>query len=254
MPGPSTASVVIETRMWGRAAVSRLRESLKLYLGIVAAVAIKDLRSEARSRDILGGWATFGLLILLVFSVTINVAALPVETFGPGFLWVSFALVGTIGLNQSFSQERDRGGWTALLLAPIDHSAIYFGKLIGNLVISFIAEAAVLAGFFVFYGPPIDLVGLVVVTFLGTLGFVGVGTLLAAFVATSHSKQLLLPILMLPIVIPVIQLASALMSGALIGSGLAFEAKGFVIVFLIGYDVIAVLGGASAFSFITELY
>ncbi|MGH2592299.1 MAG: heme exporter protein CcmB [Anaerolineae bacterium] len=231
---------------------SRWRESLAQYLGIVAAIVWKDLRSEARGRDIFSLWVAFGLLILFVFSTTIDTTALPFEAIGPGFLWVSFALVGTIGLNQSFSQERDRGGWEALLMAPADHSAIYFGKLISNLVFTLVAEIAVLVGFTIFSRLSADPFGLLFATFLGTLGFVGVGTLLAAFVANTRAKELLLPVMLLPVIVPVIALASQLTAGALAGT--TADTSAIVAVFLIGYDAIAILGGAAAFSFITELH
>ena len=228
------------------------RENLAQYVRIIAAVAWKDLRSEVRGREVFGLWFTFGLLILFVFSVTIDITTLPLEAVGPGFLWVAFALVGTIGLNHSFSQERERGGWEALLMAPADHSAIYLGKLLANLAFTLTAQAAILAGFTVFVRAPADPLGLLLATLLGTVGFLGVGTLLAAFVASAPAKQLLLPVMLLPVIVPVIALASQLTAVALVGA--SSDASALVVIFLVGYDAIAVLGGAAAFSFITELY
>ena len=226
--------------------------TLKHYLQVVAAIAIKDLRSEIRRRTILTSWITFGMLVMVVFSVaTVNVSTDTILNIGSSFLWTTFALIGTIGLNQSFRKER-LGGWDAMLMMPVDHSAIYLGKLLGNLLFSLVAELAVLATFITIYNPPANLPIVLFVLLLGTIGLTGMGNLLATFVMQSGTRELLLPVMLLPVVIPVIVLASSIMAGAL--SGQLSSAWIFSAVFLIGYDAIVILGGTAASSFITELY
>lgn len=85
-------------------------------------------------------------------------------------LWIIFALIGTMGLGRGFNNEHDLDGWLALLISPISHSAIYFGKLISNMIVTLIAEIAVLIAFSLIYHWPVDTLGMLIVLILGTLG------------------------------------------------------------------------------------
>lgn len=227
-------------------------QRLKSYLNMVALIAIKDLRSEARGRAILAVWAAFGLLIFLTFYVSLNVFQYGFQTTAPTILWVAFAITGTMSLTQSYNQELEYGGWHALLMSPMDHSAIYFGKLISNLIVSLIAEIVIVIGFSFVYDWPVDSLGMLLALLLGTVGFVSVGTLAAAFVIEKRGKELLLPLMVLPVIIPVIALAGQLTSLALTQS-MTVE-WGLIIIILLGYDIITVFGAAAAFSLIAELY
>lgn len=222
------------------------------YLRIVGAVAAKDLRSEARGRNILAVWASFGLLLFIVFYITVNFSEVAFRTVAPSVLWIIFALIGVMGLGRGFNQEHELGGWQALLTSPVNHSAVYFGKLISNMVVTLIAEIAVLIGFSFLDRWPVDSVGMLVILFLGTLGLMGVGTFVAAYVADRNGKELLLPLMVLPIIVPVIALAGQL-TGVVLLQPLTTDWL-IVLVFLAGYDAITVLGGAAAFTWISEFY
>lgn len=228
------------------------RQRYAEYFDIVAAIVRKDLAAEARRSEVLAPWATYGVMIIVVLWATVDISTLAMEQVGSGLIWVSFILVGAMGLSRSFAYERSHGAWEALLMAPVDHSAIYFGKLISNLLFTLVAEIAVLVAFAFLFGPPANALYLLFATIMGTLGFVSVGTLLAAFTSAMHNKELLLPIMLLPMVIPVIAIASGLTSGAFAG---AIDSDWLIIVvFLTGYDLLLVAGGATAFSFMAELY
>ncbi|MBV7332388.1 heme exporter protein CcmB [Chloroflexi bacterium TSY] len=222
------------------------------FIRLVAFIAAKDLRSEARGRRILAVWGVFGLLIFVTFYVTLGLFQLDFLTVAPGVMWVIFALIGTLGLSQSYNQELESGGWHALLMSPINHSAIYFGKLASNVVVSLIAEIVVLICFSFVTRWPVDSLGTLLALVLGTIGFIGVGALAAAFVINKRGKELLLPMMVMPVVIPVIALAGQMMSLAL-RQPLSSE-WGFIVTLLIGYDLVVVLAGAAAFSMISELY
>ncbi|MEM7035054.1 MAG: heme exporter protein CcmB [Chloroflexota bacterium] len=229
----------------------RLRH-IRQYIRITLAIAAKDLRAEARGRKILAVWASMGILLLVVFYVTITLSQIAFATVAPSVLWFIFALIGTIGLGRGFHQEYSLGGWQALLISPINHSAIYFGKLLSNLIVTLIAEIAVIVAFSIIYHWPVDSMGMLLVLILGTTGFMGVGTLVSAFLADKPTKELLLPVMVLPIVIPIIALSSQLTSTVL-AQPLTSDWI-IVILFLLGYDAIIIIAGAAAFSFIAELY
>ncbi len=228
------------------------RQDIQHYLNIVIAIATKDLRSEARGKAVLATWSTFGLLIFLTFYISINFFDYAYQSIAPTILWVAFAITGTMSLTQGYNQELELGGWQGLLMSPINHSAIYFGKLISSVIVTLVAEIVILIGFSFVYDWPVTSLGVLVAMVLGTIGFVSVGILGAAFVLEKRGKELLLPLMVLPVIIPVIALAGQLTSLALTQSVSAEWS--LIIVLLVGYDLITVLGSAAAFSLITELY
>ncbi len=124
----------------------------------------------------------------------------------PGLLWLGFILSGVLGLGRAFLVERENDCWEALLLAPGDKSAIYVGKLLGSLLLMAVVETLVLALFVVFFdvdlGPALP--GLILVIGLGTVGIAAVGTLFAAMTAQVRARELLFPVLLLPVLVPVL--------------------------------------------------
>jgi heme exporter protein B len=178
--------------------------SARNYLRIVGAIVWKDLSAEWRSKELLGAMFVFALLVLLVFNFALELD-LPVrQAVTPGVLWVTFAFAGTLGLNRSWATERERGAWEGLLLAPVDRSVIYLGKALGSWLFMAILEALVLPIFGALYNVNLFSPGLLLVVLLGSVGYVGLGTLLAAMAVQTRTRDVLLPILLFPLVLPVI--------------------------------------------------
>ncbi len=113
------------------------------FLRSLSAIIWKDLAAELRSREMLSAMLVFALLVILIFNFSLELDAQARATVTGGVLWVTFAFAGTLGLNRSMAMEKDRGCLDGLLLAPVDRSAIYFGKAIGNLVFMLVVEAIV---------------------------------------------------------------------------------------------------------------
>jgi heme exporter protein B len=114
------------------------------YLRKVMAIVWKDVRAELRTKDILSSMLVFAGLSVLIFQFAFDLRADNVRLVLPGVLWIAITFAGVLGLNRSFILEQDRGSLEGLLLAPVDRSAIYFGKLIGNLLFIFIVELLLL--------------------------------------------------------------------------------------------------------------
>ena len=170
------------------------------YLGDVFALARKDVLLELRSRDTLPAMILFVVSTLVVFHF-----ALPVDTSEvaeTGLLWIALLFTALLGLVRAFVAEREQRVLDGLVLAPCDRSAIWFGKGIGVLAFLVAAEVVALPAFALFFGP----VGweLVVAVALADLGLAAVGTLLAAMAAAGRARELLLPLLFLPLVIPIV--------------------------------------------------
>lgn len=183
----------------------------------VAAVVWKDLTAELRSREIFSAMFVFALLVVLIFNFALELEAGTRATVAAGVLWATFTFAGTLGLNRSMSMEKDRGCLDGLLLAPVDRSAIFFGKMIGNLVFMLIVELVVIPLFSILYNINLIQAGVILVTLLGSIGYIAVGTLLSAMAVQARTRDILLPILLFPVVIPVVIAAVKASSGYLQG-------------------------------------
>ena len=179
---------------------------MNLYLNQIAAIVWKDFVTELKTRELLSAMFIFALLVILIFIFSINLSIVKASEVGPGILWVAFLFAGTIGLNRSFMLEKENGCLMGLMLVPADRTTIYFGKLISNLIFLSIMELFILPLFMIFFN--IDLLShlgpLLVVVFLGTLGFCALGTLLSSLSSNLKTREIMLPILLYPLLIPII--------------------------------------------------
>jgi heme exporter protein B len=166
------------------------------------AVVRKDLAAEWRSKELLGAMLVFALLVILVFNFALELDLPARQAVTPGVLWVAFVFAGTLGLNRSWALEREHGAWEGLLLAPVDRSAIYLGKALGSFLFMVILEALVLPIYSALYNVNLFQPGLLIVVVLGSIGYISLGTLLAALAIQTRTRDVLLPILLFPVVLP----------------------------------------------------
>jgi heme exporter protein B len=166
----------------------------------------KDLLIERRSKEQTNALLFFCLVLLFLFQFALGPDRDRLTAALPGLLWLGFILSGVLGLGRAFLVERENDCWEALLLAPGDKSAIYLGKLAGSLVLMAVVETLVLALFVVFFDVDLShaLPGLALVIGLGTVGIAAVGTLFAAMTAQVRARELLFPVLLLPVLVPVL--------------------------------------------------
>jgi heme exporter protein B len=189
------------------------------FLQAVMAVVRKDLTAEFRSRELLSAMLVFSMLVILIFNFALELD------------------IKTLGLNRSMAVEKDRGCLDGLLLAPVDRSAIYFGKVISNLTFMFIVEAIVLPLYYFLYTPKNFFhPGLLLVIVLGSVGYTAVGTLLASMSVQARTRDVLLPILLFPVAVPVLLAAVKASTGFL--NGVAMSEIWPPLNLLIVYDII----------------
>lgn len=220
------------------------------YLGALWAVVWKDLIAELRSRELLSAMLVFSLLVILIFNFALELDPQTRSTVTAGVLWVTFAFAGTLGLNRSMATEKDRGCLDGLLLAPVDRSALYFGKALGNLFFMFSVELIVLPIYSALYNTNLFQSGLLLVIALGSVGYVAVGTLLATMTVQTRTREVLLPILLFPLAIPVLIAAVKSSSGFLQGIDIA-EIMPWLNLLLV-YDVIFTAVAYMVFDFVVE--
>ena len=188
-----------------------------VFLRVAFLVLKKDLAIEAKSREILYTTLFFAVSCLLIFSIAFVKEGAPVEGAAAGILWIAVAFSGTLALGRTFERERYGETLRALLLAPASRPAIYMGKLLGMVLLMLLTEVVLVPMVaFLFRAPlfarPLLLAALLV---LGTVGFASVGTLFAAMLVRARTRDVLLPILLYPIAVPVI-IAGVLGTNALV--------------------------------------
>lgn len=224
--------------------------SLSNFFRALWAVVWKDLAAEWRSRELLTAMLVFALLVIMIFNFALELDARARANVTSGVLWVTFAFAGTLGLNRSMATEKDRGCLDGLLLAPVDRSAIYFGKAIGNLIFMFVVEIIVLPVYSVLYNVNLFQPDLLLVILLGSIGYVAVGTLLSTMAVQARTRDILLPILLFPLVIPVL-IAAVKASGGILQDFNWSEIQVWINL-LIVYDVIFVAIAFMFFDFVVE--
>jgi heme exporter protein B len=212
----------------------------------------KDLAIERRSKETLNALAFFSLLLLFVFQFSLGADRERLTAALPGLLWLGFVLSGLLALGRSFVIERENECWEGLLLAPGDKSAVFVGKLGGNLLLMFTVEALLLALFAVFFN--VDLARalgpLVLVIVLGTVGFAALGTLFAAMTAQVRARELLFPVLLLPVQVPVLLATVRATEAALAGEPLTAVTNWITL--LVAADIVYVMVGVLTFDVILE--
>lgn len=227
-----------------------LCHSTSPYLRTIGAIVWKDLAAELRSRELISAMFVFALLVILIFNFALELDVQGRAAVTAGVLWATFAFAGTLGLNRSLAMEKDRGCMDGLLLAPVDRSAIYFGKAIANLVFMLLVEAIVLPVYSILYNVNLFVPGFLLIVLLGSVGYVAVGTLLASMAVQTRTRDVLLPILLFPVVIPVLVAAVKASTAILQGLDMAEIAPWSNI--LIVFDVIFIAVSFMAFDYIVE--
>jgi heme exporter protein B len=221
------------------------------YLRKVMAIVGKDIATELRTKEMVSAMFVFSLLIIFIFNFAFDLRAENLQTLAPGVLWVAIAFAGMLGLSRSFILERDRGVLDGLLLAPVDRSAIYFGKMIGNVLFISIVEIFILPFFIVLFNQSIATLPMLVgVVILGTIGFASVGTLFSAMAVHTRAREILLPIMLFPVVVPVMLSAVRLTSAIL--DNTPFEDISHWLALLVAFDTIFIAVSFILFEFVVE--
>jgi heme exporter protein B len=170
----------------------------------VTAVLWKDVVLETRTKDTLVSVFVFALLSIVVFNFALNPTPQNVALVAPGILWVAFTFGGVLGLTRSFAVEKERGCMQSLLLTPAGRDSIYLGKVLSIFVFMMAVEIVTFPIFAVIYNLPLGSPEFIPVALLATLGIAAVGTLFSAMAVNTRAREVMLPLLFLPIAVPVI--------------------------------------------------
>ena len=174
------------------------------FLRPIGVLLWKDILLELRSRDLVISLLVFGLVVVVVFNFALNATPQLVTAVTPGILWVAFAFAGVLAMNRAFVREQEEGGLDGLLLSPISRDSIFLGKAAASFIFMLLVEAVLLpifAGLLNFSPASFTLLLTIV---LATFGFALVGTLFSAISVQTRSREILLPVLFFPVILPVL--------------------------------------------------
>jgi heme exporter protein B len=220
------------------------------FLRKVLAIVWKDVLAELRTREMFSSMLVFALLVIVIFNFSFELRVENIALVAPGVLWVTFAFASTLELNRSLAIEMENDCLDGLFLAPMDRGVIYFGKMLGNLIFISIVEALMLPVFSVLFNLSLIRPSLLLTIFLGTVGFAAVGTLLAAIAVNTRAREVMLPVLLFPIILPVVIAAAKVTGGILDGVPLGELAHWLR--FLVAFDIIFLVVSYLTFDFVVE--
>lgn len=178
------------------------------YWYVVRTIVWKDLRSEARGRELVNAMLLFATMAVLIFSFSLELSRDQQKESAGGILWVTIAFAGTLGLGRSLSAEKDKGSLDALLIAPVERSALFFGKMLSNFLFTLAIGALLVFLLTITFNVDMFRPVLWGVIVLGCLGFATTGTLVASLTVHARTREMLLPILLLPVILPIIMSAT----------------------------------------------
>lgn len=223
---------------------------MTVFWSTVGAILAKDLLSEFRNKETVTSILSFSLLSLIILNFALRPTPSLISVVAPGILWVAFTFSGILGLTRAFALEEDQDAIQGLLLTPASREAIYLGKMLSCLVFMLVAEIVLLPIFAVLFNVDPFKPMLMVVMFMATLGFASVGTLFSALAMNTKSREIMLPMLFIPIVVPII-------IAAVVGTDLALRGGGWQdiskwIQLMLVFDLIAVVFCAFGFDYVAE--
>ena len=186
-------------------------------LSIIWAIARKDLLLEFRNREVIVSIAAFAVLALAIFALAVDLSPQNARIVGPGVLWTAVAFAGVTGLNRAFAAEMERDTLEGLMLAPVSRDLLFLGKALGSFLFMAFALAVILPVFAVLFNVVVFRVEMVLVSLLAIAGFSAAGTLFAAMSTRVRAREIMLPMLFLPVAAPLLMAAVEVTAGVTLG-------------------------------------
>ena len=229
---------------------SRPPYRLRDYLAQVWALAQKDLRTEMRTRELLNFMLLFGLSAILIFSFAFNLMSNAVRDFIPGMLWTALTFTGFLGLSKAVNRDFANQSMDILRIAPIEPSAIYLGKLLGIFIVQLSVAVVLLLAALVLFNTYLLQPAMAAALSSGILGLSASGTLLATLVERTRSREMLLPVLLMPVLIPLLIACVQVTQDAAAGLALAESLAWYRLIFI--YNISMVSVGMLTYGFTIE--
>jgi heme exporter protein B len=216
-------------------------------LVVALSVARKDLTSEWRTRELVPALGQFVVLALVIANFGFQIDSRNASTIAPGVLWLALVFAGLVAFGRAFAAEREQASLEAMLLTPASPTAIFAGKALAAAVLLIACEAVLLPALALFFGTPLN-AALVVAVLVATIGMAALGCLFAAMVARVRAREVLLPLLTLPLWIPFVVAGGQAVQVAMGASGSYNQALGL----LVDFDILFVVLTSLAARFVLD--
>jgi len=218
----------------------------------ILTLVLKDVSIELRRKESVAAMVMFSVLVMVIFNFAIESARLDPalrQDLAPGILWVAVSLAGILGLNRSLAIDLDNDSLQGLLLAPLSRGSLYLAKVLSNFIFILVADAVALVSVIVFYDldPNLGLLWVAVIVVLGTFGFATVGTILAMVSSQTRMSEVMLPVLLIPLTIPLI-----ISSVAATATALGAEGARPNLNLIVGFDIIFLVLSYLVFDYVVE--
>lgn len=220
---------------------------MRFWNGVLA-VVWKDTISELHTKEIISSVPVFTILVIVIFNFAFGAEPEIMAKVAPGILWATFAFSGVLSLNRAFIPEKEQGCLEGLMACPVSREAIFVGKALSSLLFMLVVEAIALLVFAFLFNLPVLSLQVIVVTLLTTIGFVAVGTLFSALAVNTRAREMVLPILFLPIVIPII--IGAVKASGLTLAGESWDSMASWLQIIGAFDVIFLVVSFLTFDFV----
>ena len=221
------------------------------FVAAVWAIVWKDLQIEKHTRQTVSLMVMFSLVTVVMFNFALETELDAARNVATGLLWATILLAGTLGLNRSLSIERENQNIDAILIAPIDRRAIYLAKVISVTIFTLLLEVVLVFVFTIFFNKPFWQPMVLLVLFLGTIGYVGAGVLITSMTMQTRAKEVLLPILLMPLVLPLI-LPAATAVGEMMNAVPEYSTIRSMVSLVAAYDLAILATGLFTYHLVVE--
>jgi heme exporter protein B len=231
---------------------TRPQSDLAAYFGAVKTIVWKDLVMERRTRQTLSIMAVFSLAAVTVFNFALELELDAARNVSTGLLWIVILLAGTLGLNRSLATEQENRSMEAVLVAPVDRSAIYAGKVISVSLFVLLLEAILVPVFVAFFDKPYWRPQVLFILVLGTIGYVAAGVLVASMSIQTRSRDVLLPVLLLPLSLPSVLAAATAVSAYVLPELPPWSEVQTPVALVVAFDVLMLTAGFLTYHYVVE--
>ena len=222
-------------------------------INALKAVIWKDIIMEYKTKQMTSSMLVFSGLVIVIFGFAFELSIEVLHKVLPGMIWVAMIFSSILGLNRSFMLEKNNDCMQGMLLLPCDRTIIFLGKFCANFLFVLLTQIIIVPGFFVFFDYRFQggLGLLVLILLVGTIGFIAIGTFLAALASNSRMSDMLLPIILFPITVPLI--IAGVQSTSLIFQGQGFDAISQWFYLMLVFDVIFLVIPYMLFDYVMEV-
>ena len=222
------------------------------YWSTVWTVVRKDLLIERRTRQIVSLMVMFAVSIVVMFNFALEAELDAVRNVATGLLWATIMLAGTLGLNRAIDLENENRAIEAILLAPVDRSAIYVGKVISVSIFVLILDAILVVLFILAFNKPLYRPPALLLIFLGTIGYVAAGVLVTSITIQTRARSVLLPVLLLPLILPLVLTAASGVASYMADSPPLWAEVGSNFAIVVAYDLLMLALGVMTYNYVVE--